>query len=336
MTGLTSDMRKKLSDSPIVGIALAFVLLCVIIGVTEALVKESPVFFRGPNLLNILLQTAINTIIAVGMTFIILTAGIDLSVGSMLALCNVLMGLTMLAVGASFGLFQTIAGLFVALAVGSLVGFANGGISVRFNIPPFIVTLGMLGIARGLGLWAINSQTENLIGQVHGSFSFIGNGALVSVPFPALLAALVVAAGHFVLKYTAFGRHVIAIGANETAARLSGINVAKIKILVYVIGGFLVGLAAVIQTSRLGSANPTIGAGFELYAIAAVIIGGTSLMGGSGTVIGTLFGALIIGVLNNGLTLMNIPDEIKQIIIGVVIIAAVLVDRGRRPTNISS
>ena len=321
---------KRIINSPIFGISIAFVILCLVIGGVEALVKESPVFFNGPNLLNILLQTAINTIIAVGMTFIILTAGIDLSVGSLLALCNVLMGLTMLAVNPAFGFLQILLGVLVALFAGSLIGWANGGISVKFNIPPFIVTLGMLGIARGLGLWVINSQTENLIGQVSSSFSFLGNGSILTIPFPAFLALGVVLIAHIILRYTIFGRHVIAIGANETAAHLSGINVAKVKTLVYVIGGFLVGLAAIIQTSRLGSANPTIGAGFELYAIAAVIIGGTSLMGGSGTIIGTLIGALIIGVLNNGLTLMNIPDEIKQIIIGLVIIVAVMLDRVRR------
>jgi ribose/xylose/arabinose/galactoside ABC-type transport system permease subunit len=321
---------KRIINSPIFGIGLAFCILCLVIGGVEALLKDSPVFFNGPNLLNILLQTAINTIIAVGMTFIILTAGIDLSVGSLLALCNVIMGLTMLAVSPSLGFVQISLGILAALVAGSLAGLANGGISVKFNIPPFIVTLGMLGIARGLGLWIINSRTENLIGRVNNSFTFLGNGTVLTIPFPALVALVVVLIAHIVLRYTTFGRYVIAIGANETAARLSGINVAKIKTLVYVIGGFLVGLAAVIQTSRLGSANPTIGAGFELYAIAAVIIGGTSLMGGTGTVIGTLFGALIIGVLNNGLSLMNIPDEIKQIIIGLVIIVAVMLDRVRR------
>lgn len=321
---------KKIINSPIFGIGIAFCVLCLVIGGAEALFKESPVFFKSANLLNILLQTAINTIIAVGMTFIILTAGIDLSVGSLLALCNVIMGLVMLAIGPAVGSLQISLGILVALSAGSIIGFVNGGISVKFNIPPFIVTLGMLGIARGLGLWLINSQTENLIGRVDKSFAFLGNGSVLTVPFPALLALVVVLIAHILLRYTTFGRHVIAIGANETAARLSGINVAKIKTLVYVIGGFLVGMAAIVQTSRLGSANPTIGAGFELYAIAAVIIGGTSLMGGTGTIIGTLIGALIIGVLNNGLTLMNIPDEIKQIIIGVVIIVAVMLDRVRR------
>jgi ribose/xylose/arabinose/galactoside ABC-type transport system permease subunit len=321
---------KKITSSPIFGIAIAFVVLCLAIGGMESLIKDSPVFFKGPNLLNILLQTAINTIIAVGMTFVILTAGIDLSVGSLLALCNVMMGLTMLGFSPENAVLQIAIGILTALAVGSLFGFLNGSITVKFNIPPFIVTLGMLGVARGLGLWAINSQTENLIGRVSGAFNFIGNGSLLSIPFPAIIALVVVVVAHFVLNYTTFGRYAIAIGANEEAAKLSGINVAKYKTMVFVLGGFLVGLAAIIQTSRLGSANPTIGAGFELYAIAAVIIGGTSLMGGSGTIIGTLFGALIIGVLNNGLTLMNIPDEIKQIIIGVVIIVAVMLDRVRR------
>jgi len=320
----------KIIQSQIFGISIALLILCLGIGLIEMLVKEHPVFFKSINLLNILLQTSINTIIAVGMTFIILTAGIDLSVGSLLALCNILMGLTLLRYEPAGALIQISLGMLVALIVGSGVGFFNGFISVKWNIPPFIVTIGTLGIARGLALWSINSQTENLIGRVAPAFTFIGNGTLSGVPFPAIIALIVVIVGHILLNYTFFGRYVLAIGGNEEAARLSGIKVGFYKNLVYILGGFLVGLAAIIQTSRLGAANPTIGAGFELYAIAAVIIGGTSLMGGKGTIMGTLIGALIIGVLNNGLTLMNIPDEIKQIIIGLVIIVAVLLDRLRQ------
>lgn len=322
--------QSKLLKSQTTGIFFAFIILCFLIGGVEFLVRENPVFFRSANLLNILLQTSINTIIGVGMTFVIITAGIDLSVGSLLALCNVLMGLTMLKFAPENGFAQLTAGILVALLVGSSIGFLNGFISVHWQIPSFIVTLGMLGVARGLGLWAIHSQTENLIGRVSSSFAFIGNGSTFGIPFPAIVALVVVFIAHFVLKYTIFGRYVIAIGSNEEAARLSGIRVVFYKTSVFVLGGFLVGVAAVIQTSRLGSSNPTIGAGFELYAIAAVIIGGTNLMGGYGTILGTVIGALIIGVLNNGLTLMNIPDEVKQIIIGLVIILAVLLDRLRR------
>lgn len=317
----------KLIKSPLFGISLAFVLLCIIIGMVEYFIKSHPVFFNPANILNILLQTSINTIIAVGMTYIIITAGIDLSVGSLLSLCNVLMGLAMLQFQSSAGFLQITSGILVALLIGSGVGLVNGFITVRWNVPPFIVTLGMLGVARGLALWSINSQTENLIGRISGTFDFIGNGQVLGVPFPAIVALLVVLIGHVLLHYTTFGRYIIAIGANEEAARLSGIATRRYKALAYVFGGFLVGLAAVIQTSRLGSANPTIGGGFELFAIAAVVIGGTSLMGGKGTVAGTLVGALIIGVLNNGLTLLNIPDEIKQIVIGLVIIFAVLLEK---------
>lgn len=319
----------NLFKSQIFGITLAFMILCLVIGGIEFLIKDNPVFFKSVNLLNILLQTSINTIIAVGMSFIIITAGIDLSVGSLLALCNILMGLVMLKFSPSNGTVQITLGILVALFGGSTIGFLNGFITVKWRIPPFIVTLGMLGIDRGLALWAIHSQTENLIGRVTPAFSFIGNGSILGIPFPALVAITVVVIAHFILNYTLLGRYTIAIGSNEEAARLSGIKVGYYKTLVYILGGFLVGIAAVIQTSRLGSANPTIGAGFELFAIAAVIIGGTSLMGGEGTIPGTLVGALIIGVLNNGLTLMNIPDEIKQIIIGLVIIVAVLLDRLR-------
>ncbi len=319
----------RIVKSQLLGILLAFLILCGLIGVFESLIKTQPVFFKSINLLNILLQTSINTIIAVGMTFIILTGGIDLSVGSLLALSNVLIGLVMLHFGTASSLFQILAGVMAALSAGALVGFLNGFISVRWRIPAFIVTIGTLGVARGLGLWIIHSQTQNLIGRVTPAFSFIGNGTIQRIPFPALMALIIVFAGHFLLNYTIFGRYIRAIGGNEEAARLSGIQVGRYKILVFVLGGLLVGLAALIQTSRLGAANPTIGVGFELYAIAAVIIGGTSLMGGQGTILGTLIGALIIGVLNNGLTLMNIPDEIKQIIIGLVIILAVMIDKMR-------
>jgi len=320
----------NLFKSQIFGITIAFIILCLSIGIIEFLIKDNPVFFKSVNLLNILLQTSINTIIAIGMTFIILTAGIDLSVGSLLALCNVSMGLTMLQFSPTDASLQILSGITIALLIGSVFGFLNGFITVKYRIPPFIVTIGTLGIARGLALWVIDSQTENLIGQVTQAFAFIGNGSIEGVPFPAIVAIAVVIVAHILFKHTVFGRFVLAIGGNEEATRLSGIKIGYYKTLVYILGGFLVGVAAIIQTSRLGSANPTIGAGFELYAIAAVIIGGTSLMGGQGTIIGTLIGALIIGVLNNGLTLMNIPDEIKQIIIGIVIIIAVLLDRLRQ------
>lgn len=320
-------MMKKNSQWSII---IVFIVLVLAMGLAESLLRDHPVFFKPANLSNILLQTSINTIIAVGMTLIIITAGIDLSVGSLLALCNVVMGLTMLHVGAELASFQIILGCLMAIVAGSTVGWFNGSVSHRWNIPPFIVTLGMLGVARGLALWLIDSQTENLIGQVPAGFFALGNQTLLGIPISAWIALIVVGAGHVILNYTPLGRYAIAIGANEQAAHLAGIRVGRIKVLIYTLGGLLVGVAAIIQTSRLGSANPTIGAGFELFAIAAVIIGGTSLMGGRGTIIGTLVGALIIGVLNNGLTLLNIPDEIKQIVIGLVIILAVLIDRIRQ------
>lgn len=327
---MQTSLPVRLINARFVGIFIAFFILCFVIGATEFAINDHPVFFKSANLLNILLQVSINTIMAVGMTFIIITAGIDLSVGSVLALCNVVAGVVMLQFSPDSGFTQLSFGIIAALIAGGGIGFINGAVSVRWQIPPFIVTLGTLGIARGLGLWLIDSQTENLIGQVTPAFAFIGNGTVFGVPFPIIIAMVTIIIGHLVLTYTVFGRHVTAIGSNEAAARLCGIRVGFYKICVYVLGGLLVAVAAVIQTSRLGSANPTIGQGFELYAIAAVIIGGTNLMGGEGSVIGTLVGALIIGVLNNGLTLMNIPDEIKQIIIGLVIILAVLLDSLRR------
>ncbi len=305
-------------------------ILFLLTGICENLISETPVFFSGNNILDILLETSVITIISVGMTFIIITAGIDLSVGASLALCNVSIGLLMLSISITGIYFQALISIFIGLATGSIIGFANGYIIVKGKIPPFIVTLGMMGVARGLSLHLTGSQTINLSENISHPFFFIGNGSILDIPFPIILALLIVVIFNITLNNMRFGRHIIATGANEEAAKFSGINTNKYKILVYTVGGFLVGIAGIIQTSRLNSSDPHTGSGFELYSIAAVIIGGTSFMGGKGTIFGTLFGALIISVLINGLRLMNISGPVNQIFIGFIIIGLVLWDRFRK------
>ena len=304
--------------------------LFVIIGICENLISDTPVFFSSNNILNILLETSVITIISVGMTFIIITAGIDLSVGASLALCNVSIGLLILSISITGNYFQALLSIFVGLSVGSMIGFANGFIIVKGKIPPFIVTLGMLGVARGLSLHLTDTQTNDLSEKISHLFLFIGNGSILNIPFPIILALLTVVIFNIILNNMRFGRQIIATGSNEEAAKLSGINTNKYKILAYSIGGFLVGIAGIIQTGRLNSIDPHIGSGFELYSIAAVIIGGTSFRGGKGTIFGTLFGALIISILINGLKLMNISAPVSQILTGFIIIGLVLWDRFRQ------
>ena len=305
-------MRNLMNRFGIVGV---LILICIVMACA------SPVFLSPTNLFNILLQVSINTIIAVGMTFVILTAGIDLSVGSVVALVAVTFG-TLLDKGIGFPV-----SLIGALAVGATGGFINGLIVAKFRIPAFITTLGMMSMARGAALIITGGRTIHQFGPV---VRFLGTGYIGPVPMPAIIAAVVVGCAYYTLSQTRFGRHVYALGGNREAVRLSGIRVIRLEIAVYVIGGFTAALGAIVLVGRLNSAQPIAGYGYELNAIAATIIGGTSLMGGKGSVIRTLVGALIMGVLQNGLTLLNVSSYVQQVIIGGVIILAVLVDQLRR------
>ncbi len=277
----------------------------------------TPYFLTLTNLLNIAQQTSINAIIAVGMTFVIITAGIDLSVGSILAFSGVVLA-SVLNLGAPFPI-----AVIVGLAVGFLCGSVNGVLITRGKLPPFISTLGMMSVARGAAL--LYSQGRPISGFSE-SFRFLANGEVFSIPFSVIVMIFVYLLAHFVLTRTKLGRYTYAIGGNEEASVLSGVNVYRYKTLVYAICGMLSGLAAVILTARLNSAQPIAGIMYELDAIAATVIGGTSLMGGEGTIVGTLIGAFIMGVLRNGLNLLGVSSFIQQIVIGSVIIIAVLVD----------
>lgn len=281
----------------------------------------SPHFLTTENLLNITRQVAVNAILATGMTFVIISAGIDLSVGSVLALSGCVMAI---ALNAGVGIFP---GILLAVGVGSLCGLANGFMTGYLRVPPFIATLGMMSIARGLALVVTGGYP---IFELPEGFSYLGTGYLWDVlPVSLLFTFLVLVAAHFVLTRMKLGRYVYVIGGNEEAAVLSGVNVRTTKLLIYTICGFLAGLASVVFVSRLNSAQPTAGIAYELDAIAATVIGGTSLFGGVGSIGGTVIGALIMGVLRNGLNLLNVSSFWQQVVIGVVIITAVYVDQLR-------
>jgi ribose transport system permease protein len=277
----------------------------------------TPHFLTVSNLLNVLEQTAINAIVAVGMTFVIISGGIDLSVGSVLALSGIALG-SALQAGAAVPV-----AIALALAVGLGCGLVNGVLVTFGRLPPFIATLGMMSVARGAALMLAEGRP---ISGFDDGFRMLATGRVLMMPAPAIIAALIYGVAHFVLGHTVFGRATYAIGGNEEAARLSGVHVRYHKTAIYGVAGLMSAAAAVILTARLNSAQPTAGTMYELDAIAATVIGGTSLLGGEGTIMGALIGALIMGVLRNGLNLLNVSSFFQQVVIGVVIIGAVLVD----------
>jgi ribose transport system permease protein len=267
------------------------------------------------------------------MTMIILTAGIDLSIGSVVALSGaVAAGLLKNGIVLPYWnvtLQFTVFGAIVAgIAVGLVAGWVNGFVITRFRVPPFVATLGMLSVARGLTqLWTHNYPITNLGEQ----FTFMGLGYLWGIPMPVWISAALVPVFVLVTRRTRFGRHLYAVGGNERAARLSGVNVNRVKLLAYMFGAALAGVAGLLTAARSNAADPKVGVGYELDSIAAVVIGGTSLAGGRGSILGTVLGCLIIGVLNNGLGLVGVSPEWQLVVKGVVIIVAVAIDQaGRR------
>jgi ribose transport system permease protein len=293
------------------GTAVGLMLLCLVLTIA------SPHFLTVSNLLNVAQQTSINAIIAAGMTFVIISAGIDLSVGSILAFTGVVLGSL---ITGGFPLPICIVG---SLALGLICGFLNGALISFGRLPPFIATLGMMSVARGGAL--LYTQGRPISG-FPDSFRFLATGEVFHIPMPVFIMGGVYAIAHFLLSRTKLGRYTYAIGGNEQAAHLSGVNVRLYKMLVYGISGLLSAMAAVILSARLNSAQPIAGIMYELDAIAATVIGGTSLMGGEGKIAGTLIGALIMGVLRNGLNLLDVSSYVQQTIIGLVIISAVFLD----------
>ncbi|GEO06043.1 ribose ABC transporter permease [Adhaeribacter aerolatus] len=294
------------------GLLVALLVLC------TALTIITPKFLTLPNIMIILTQVTINALLAFGVTFVIITGGIDLSVGSVVAVTSV--------VTATFARADNYP-LVVPLALGLLVGLAFGSLNglaiTKGKVPAFIVTLGTMTIGRGLALILSKGRP---ISNLSDSFNYIGSGNLLGIPLPILILIVVFIICTLLLRKTIMGRYVYAVGGNEQAARASGINVNQVKLFVYTLGGGLAALAGIILTSRISTGQPNVGIGFELSAIAAAIIGGTSTSGGVGTITGTLLGALLIGVISNSLDLLNVSSYYQQVVMGLIIIGAVLLD----------
>ena len=302
---------------------IALFILCLIIGFL------SDKFFTVSNFWNVLRQISVNICISVGMTLVVLMAGIDLSVGSVLALCGAVtaglfkMGIELPSQNLYIG-FTLLGAALAGILTGALLGFFNGFVITRFKVPSFVATLAMLTVARGLTmLWTKGFPISGLGEQ----FAYLGTGWLVGVPVPVWISAVVVAVAILISDKTKLGRYIYAIGGNENASLLSGINITKVKITVYTIAGVLAAVGGLMVTSRLDSAQPNAGTGYELDSIAAVVIGGTSLSGGKGSIWGTVLGAIIIGVLNNGLVLLNVSPFWQQVVKGFVILLAVIIDK---------
>ncbi|SES05648.1 ABC transporter permease subunit [Salipaludibacillus aurantiacus] len=295
---------------PFIGLLLIVIIISVL----------NPSFLSLTNILNILRQVSINALIAFGMTFVILTGGIDLSVGSMLALSSAVTA-TLMASGV-----DPILSMLIGLLAGVILGAINGVIIAKGKVAPFIATLATMTIYRGLTLVFTDGRPVSGLGD-SAVFEMLGRGYFLGVPVPAMTMMISFLILYLILKKTTFGRRVYAVGGNEEASILSGIKADRIKVYVYSLTGFFSALAGIILTSRLNSAQPTAGTMYELDAIAAVVLGGTSLTGGRGWIVGTLIGALIIGVLNNGLNLLGVSSFFQQVVKGSVILLAVLLDR---------
>lgn len=291
---------------------IGLLILCMVISLI------TPRFLSITNVKNVLTQVSVNAVIAIGMSFVILTGGIDLSVGSILAVSGAAAASIIKSTGNVF------LAIIVALAIGSVIGLINGVLVSKGRIQAFIVTLATMTIFRGITYVFTNGTPISGLGQ---GFSSIGNKMVLGLPIPVVFMVIVFGIAFYILSQTRYGRYLYALGGNEDSARLSGINTDKIKTLVYVISGATAALSGIIVTSRIGSASPNAGVGFELDAIAAVVVGGTSLSGGEGSVVGTIIGALIIGVLNNGLNLINVSPFYQAIVKGLVILLAVMVKK---------
>jgi len=306
------ELKAFFTKSPTGGIFLALILVCVLFS------SMTSRFLTPTNISVILNQVSVNAILAFGVTFVIIAGGIDLSLGSLVAVCGVVVAL--LSQNNEYALWLAIFGTLLA---GIALGALNGIIVVLTKVPPFIVTLGTMTIGRGVALILSKGRP---ISDLNESLNFLGNGDLLGVPIPIIFLVLSFATCHVLLTKTIFGRYVKAIGGNEMASFVAGVRVNRIKLYVYMISGLFAALAGILLTARINTGQPNAGLGFELDAIAAVIIGGTSNRGGKGTITGTLLGVLFIGVINNGLDLINVSAYWQQVIMGGIIILAVVLD----------
>ncbi len=300
-------------------------------GITIALLLEiilfsllSPYFLTADNILNVTLQTSITAIIAAGMTFVILTAGIDLSVGAMVALSGVV-ATSILKLNLPFVISFPLA-LFAGLSIGICSGTVAGIFITRFNITPFIVTLSLMTIWRGASYMYTDGRP---VWGLPDDFGLLGSGRVLSIPLPTIIMICVYVVTYILLKYTKFGRYVYAVGGNKEAARLAGINVNQTIFVVYIISGILSAISGILLASRMNSGQPNAGLMYEMDVIAAVVVGGTSLFGGRGSIFGTFLGAMLIGILRNGLNLLNVGSYVQMVVLGVVILLAVLLDKLR-------
>lgn len=298
----------------------------------------APNFLSTANLILMSKHVALNAFLAMGMTFVIITGGIDLSVGSIVGLCGMVAGYLVLnGIDLQFGYtiyFNVFEIALITLAVGILIGAVNGLLITRLNVAPFIATLGVLYVARGLALLSSDGRTfPNLVGKPElgtTGFGFLGAGRLLGLPVAIWILIVVALAAAYLAKYTPLGRHIFAVGGNERASRISGVRVNMVKMFVYMFSGFCAAIVGLIISSELMASHPATGESFELNAIAAAVLGGTSMSGGRGTIGGTIVGAFVIGILSDGLVMMGVSSFWQMVIKGLVIIVAVVVDQAQR------
>jgi len=293
----------------------------------------SPVFFKSANLINVMQQVTVNAIVAVGMTVVILTGGIDLSVGSIIALSGMIMAKIMVE-----GDMNSVAAIFVGILIGAVCGLINGFLIAKCKLQPMIATLGIMQVARGVDLTIAQGRT---VSGFKPFFRKIGVGTIpgTTIPVQIVLMLVIYLLIFYLLRYRKFGRYIYSIGGNEEATRLSGVNVERYKMMAYMLCGVTAAIASVVMTAKLNSAVPTAGEGYELDAVSSSVIGGISLTGGVGSLWGTLMGAMIIGVIKNGLNLLNVSSYLQQVVTGIIVIVAVLADAfktkavGRKKSN---
>ncbi|HET6414374.1 MAG TPA: ABC transporter permease [Anaeromyxobacter sp.] len=327
---LESEKEAARTESRVLKFMSTYSILLILAGlvVLEAILSGG-ISLKIGNLLNVLRQISVIGIIALGVTMCIITAGIDLSSGAVVAMVSVVVASLLQAPDAMDRLFKgghpwpVGVAVLVGLAVGTFLGFLNGAMITRLRIPPFIATLGMMTFARG---WAFIYSQGRPRGSLLDSFQVIGQGSILGIPNPALVLLVCVAITYLILQHTLWGRYTYALGSNLQAAVVSGIKIERYLVLVYTFAGFLAAVASIVLTARIGSGQPGLGLGYELDAIAASVIGGTSLAGGLGTAGGTLVGALIIGVMKNGLDILNVSADFQQVARAIIIVVAVTID----------
>ena len=310
-----SKVEKIIKEYALIGF---LVILCIFIYIVE------PRFLSRENLINVLIQIAINAFIATGMTFVLLTGGIDLSVGPVCALNGILGALLCKQLPAMNVGMTLLVGLVLSIAIALVIGGISAFIICRFKVAPFIATLAMMNVARGICYLLTNSKP---VYELPESFLWIGQGYIGPIPFIVILTVIVLLISHIILSKTAYGRHIYAVGSNEEVAKLSGIRVNKIKTSVYMICAGLSAFAGICQSAKIGTGQPGAAEGYEQYAIAAAVMGGTSLAGGTGGVPNTIIGIIAIGIINNGLSLMQVNSYWQKVAMGVIIAFAVIMDR---------